>query len=88
MKQMKLTIEDDDAVFLQVKGNIQVKDIIRVSAVLMAKAIKIGLEQNVIYESEVDDFYKQVAETSKRILAVTEWKEEEYERFAKAHHKG
>ena len=53
---------------------------------LMAKAIKIGLEQNVIYESEVDDFYKQTVETSKKMLA-TEWEEEEYERFAKAHSK-
>lgn len=84
---MTLTIEDDDAVFLQVKGNIQVKDIIRVSAVLMAKSVKIGLEQNVIYKSEVDDFYSQIINTSKKMLAI-EWKEEEYERFAKAHHKG
>lgn len=84
---MTLTIEDDDAVFLQVKGNIQVKDIIRVSAVLMAKSVKIGLEQNVIYKSEVDDFYSQIINTSKKMLA-TEWKEEDYEQFAKAHHKG
>ena len=87
MKHLKLALADDGSVFLQVKGDIQVKDIIRASAVLMAKSVKIGLERNVIYKSEVDDFYSQIISTSKKMLA-TEWKEEEYERFAKAHHKG
>ena len=87
MKHLKLALADDGSVFLQVKGDISGEDIIRASAMLMAKSIKIGLARNVIRESEIDSLYTHIVDTSKKMLS-TEWKEEEYERFAKAHHEG
>jgi len=87
MKWVQLTIADDGAIYLANRGDISGEDVARISAMLMAKSIKIGLERNVIRESEIDDFYTHIVDTSKKMLA-TEWKKEDYEQFAKAHHKG